>query len=61
MNNSFNVNDEVRIIYGLYNNYKGIVKKVNNIDKTILVEILMNEKNIIKEFKFNEVLNLEYI
>ena len=57
----FNINDEVKIIKGEYKDYKGIVKKVDYTTKTITIEILMDTKNIIKEFKFNEVINLEYI
>jgi len=56
----FNINDEVKIISGEYKNYKGIILKVDNDNKKILVQVMLFEKNEIIELNMNDVINLEY-
>ena len=56
---NYKINDEVKIISGQYKDYKGKILEIDINNKTLLVEIWMFEKNIKKEFKFEEIIDLD--
>ena len=56
----YNINDEVKIISGKYKDYKGIILKVDEDNKKIIVQVMIIEKDKIIELNMNDVINLEY-